>query len=107
MSACVSWESKRTRETRGVERRLRARFERVDAYRQNSASIRVRVIDPRFEGMPADRREDLVMEVLDELPEKTRADILMLLILAPSELATLSPLALSNQEFEQPALSRL
>ena len=101
------WESKRTAETRRIERLLRKWFKKANAYRQNSASIRVRVIDPRFEGMSADRREDQVMEVLDELPEKTRADILMLLILAPSELATLSPMALSNLEFEQPLPSRL
>ena len=103
----ANWERKRTRETRGIERQLRERFERADAYRQNSASIRVRVIDSRFEGMSPERREDQVMEVLDELPERTRADILMLLILAPSELETWSPLALSNQEFEAPAVSRL
>jgi hypothetical protein len=46
------WEEKRTPETRRVENLLRgAGYERVDAYRYNSASIRVRVIDQRFEGM--------------------------------------------------------
>ncbi len=103
----VNWESRRTKESRGVEHRLRSRFERADAYRRNSASIRVRVIDRQFEGMSPEGREDRVMEVLNELPAKTRADILMLLILAPSELETLSPLAISNQEFEEPAVSLL
>ena len=45
------WERKRTDETRQVEEVLRqAGFQQADAYRYNSASIRVRVIDPRFEG---------------------------------------------------------
>lgn len=101
------WESKRTRVTRSVEDLLRRRFEKVDAYRQNSASIRVRVIDPQFEGMPLDQREDLVMNVLEELPETTRADILMLLVLSPNELGTLTSQALNNLEFEDPSMSRL
>ena len=53
-TAC-SWEAKRTGETRMVEDLLRnAGFETVDAYRYNPASIRVRVIDKRFEGMSTD-----------------------------------------------------
>jgi hypothetical protein len=48
------WEANRTDETRKVEDVLRnAGSERVDAYRYNSASIRVRVIDSRFEGFLA------------------------------------------------------
>jgi hypothetical protein len=54
-TACV-WEAKRTDETQMIERVLReAGFETVDAYRYNTASIRVRVIDQRFEGMPAEK----------------------------------------------------
>ena len=45
-TAVFPWETKRTDETRLVEAELvKARFEQVDAYRYNSASIRVRVID--------------------------------------------------------------
>lgn len=52
------WEAKRTDETRQVEDLLRkAGFEKVDAYRYNSASIRLRVIDSRFERLSAERRE--------------------------------------------------
>jgi septation ring formation regulator EzrA len=46
-----SWEEKRTEETRSVEELLRQHFERADSYRYNSASIRVRVVDSRFEAM--------------------------------------------------------
>ena len=52
------WEAKRTDETRHVEEILRnAGFDQVDAYRYNSASIRVRVIDRRFERLSAEKRE--------------------------------------------------
>lgn len=79
---------RRTDETKGVEERLKhAGFDQVEAYRYNSASIRVRVIDPRFEGMPDEQRDALVEAVLDQIPnERTKGDILLLLTLAPSEM---------------------
>ncbi len=102
------WEEKRTPETREIEDALRREgFERVDAYRYNSASIRVRVIDPRFEEMSVLDREDLVFPVIDKLPERTREDILLLLILAPSELRGRNRHMLVNQEFENPLPSLL
>ena len=44
------WKEMQTEETRQVEQTLRRAFSQVDAYRFNSASIRVRVIDSRFKG---------------------------------------------------------
>ncbi len=97
------WENKKTDETRVIEERFRqAGFQQVDAYRYNSASIRVRVIDPRFEKMPVPEREDLVFEVIDRLDKRTREDILLLLILAPSELKGRNRHLLVNREFEDP-----
>ena len=55
------WESLRTEETRLVEKVLRARFPQTDAYRYNSASIRVRIIDPRFEGLAHEERDAMVL----------------------------------------------
>ena len=102
------WEDRKTSQTRGIEDRLRAAgFERVDAYRYNSASIRVRVIDRRFEGMPTPDREDLVFEVIDKLPKRTKEDIILLLIMAPSELQRRNPLLSVNQDFENPLPSLL
>ena len=67
------WEGKRTNETRGVEDVLRnAGFERVDAYRYNSASIRVRVIDPRFERLKPEERDAMIEPYLSQLPERHR-----------------------------------
>ena len=81
------WEAKRTEESRMVEDTLRrvGRFAQADAYHYNSASIRVRVIDPRFEGMSLEARDALVEPILDQLPEETQADIMSLLTFAPSE----------------------
>jgi len=106
-----SWEAKRTDETRMVERLLRdAGFETVDAYRYNSASIRVRVIDKRFEGMPTEKRDAMVEPYLEKLPERTQADIMNLFTFAPSELQqtpkTLREF-LMNTEFEDPSPSML
>lgn len=105
------WEAKRTDETRRVEDVLRsAGFERVDAYRYNSASIRVRVIDSRFEGLPAERRDAMVEPHLDNLPERTQADIMNLVTFAPSELEQppqASRESLLNTEFEDPSPSML
>ena len=81
------WETRQTDETRLVEGALkRAGFDQVDAYRYNSASIRVRVIDPRFEGLPIEKRDAMVEPVLEQLPERTQADIMTLLTFAPAEL---------------------
>src|SRR5207253_1037115 len=106
-----AWEAKRTDETRQVEEVLkRAGLDQVDAYRYNSASIRVRVIDPRFEGMPRDKRDGMVEPHLEQLPERTQADIVTLFTFAPSELQqsakTLKEFLL-NTEFEDPSPSIL
>src|SRR5438477_9123794 len=81
------WEGKRTSETRMVEDLLRQHFQQADSYRYNSASIRVRVIDPRFEGMPREKRDAMVEQYLDKLPPETQRDIVTLFTFAPSELA--------------------
>jgi hypothetical protein len=105
------WEAKRTDETQMVERVLReAGFETVDAYRYNSASIRVRVTDQRFEGMPAEKRDAMVEPYLDTLPERTQADIMNLFTFAPSELQQTPKTFrefLKNTEFEDPSPSML
>lgn len=105
------WQHKRTDETRQVEQfLLDAGFERVDAYRYNSASIRVRVIDPRFEGRSVEERDAMVEPHLDRLPERTQADIVNLFTFAPSELQQTPQTFrefLLNTEFEDPTPSML
>ena len=99
----LPWESMKDDDSRRIETLLReAGFERVDAYRFNSASVRVRVIDPRFEEMPVPEREDMVFPVIERLPERIREDILLLLTMAPSELKGRNRHLLVNLEFESP-----
>ena len=110
-TATIPWEAKRTDETRQVEEVLRkAGFNRVDAYRYNSASIRLRVIDPRFEGLSPEKRDAMVEPYLERLPERTQADIMTLFTFAPSELHQ-SPKTfrefLKNTEFDNPSPSML
>lgn len=79
-------ESKRTPQTRDVERALRsAGFVQSDAYRYNSAAIRLRVIDPRFEGLKIAERDALIEPILETLPEETQGDIMSVFTFAPSE----------------------
>ena len=96
------WEDKRT-----PEQFLGGEFDRVEAYRFNSASIHVRVIDHRFEGKSIAEREDLVLPLLKKLPKRTQEDILWLLTVAPSELQGFNRHTVFNHEFEHPLPSRL
>src|ERR1700730_7748668 len=110
-TSAFPWEAKRTDETCRVEEVLRkAGFAKVDAYRYNSASIRVRVIDSRFEGMPREKRDAMVEEQLDKLPPETQRDIVTLFTFAPSELAR-TPRTfrefMQNTEFDNPSPTML
>ena len=100
------WEEKKTEETRKLESFFRTEFPRTDAYRFNPASIRVRVIDDRFEGKTIAEREALVLPLYKKLPKKTQEDVLLLLLLAPSEQKTFNRQTLMNVEFEQPLLTQ-
>ena len=76
----------------------------ADLYRQNNASIRVRVIDRRFEGMTKSRRHDQVWDFLTaHLADDILPDVSLLLAVAPAELGG----SLINLEFEQPTHSAL
>lgn len=104
------WENKRTEESREVENSLRrAGFQQVDAYRYNSASLRIRIIDSKFEGLDAEDRDAMVEKELDKLPENTQGDIVFLLTLAPTDLESDEALGrrMLNHEFEHPSRSEL
>lgn len=73
-------------------------------YRQNSASIRLRVIDRRFEGMTKSRRHADVWNFLAaRVPGDTLADVSLVLTVPPAELKN----SFANFEFEQPTPSGL
>ena len=96
-----AWEHLKTPETKKIERLLRKTFPNTEAYRYNSASIRVRVIDKKFAGKSMLEREDRVLPLIRTLPEETQADIVILLMLAPDD----ANLSLMNLEFENPSPS--
>ena len=85
------WELRRTDETRKIESVLQPSFYQVDAYRYNSASIRIRIIDPKFEGLHHMDRVKLIEPYLEPFPENIQRDICRLFLLTPKE---------RNREFE-------
>ena len=105
------WDSKRTEESRMVEKKLlEAGFQRVDAYRYNSASLRVRIVDMRFEGVDREARDAMVEAYIDSLPSNTQADIVNLVLVTPSELNAPSDTFrgfMLNTEFDNPSPSML
>lgn len=109
-SATRAWEAKRTTETRWIEAVLNSGFDQADAYRYNSASIRLRVIDRRFEGIPREKRDAMVEEQIGTFPPETQRDIVTLFTFAPSELSG-SPKNfrefMLNTEFDDPSPSML
>jgi stress-induced morphogen len=73
-------------------------------YRQNSASIRLRVVDRRFEGMTKSRRHADVWQFLAaRVPEDTLSDVSLVLAIAPAEMRE----SFANFEFERPVPSQL
>ncbi len=69
---------------------------RIDAYRYNSACIRVRIIDRDFAGMHMNRRHDRLWDLLEALPEDTQSEISLLFLFTPNEART----SQMNGEFE-------
>ena len=100
---------KKDKATRQIEKVLHPQFPNVEAYRHNTFSIRVRVIDPRFAGLNAAERDALVAPLLATLPEDIEREILLLLTLTPDETepSNLSRYSLLNLEFEDPRPSTL
>ena len=109
-TAAPAWHAKRTDETHHVEEVLRqGGFDQVDAYRYNSASIRVRVIDRRFEESRARARCDgreIPRQAAPGDPARHRDP----LHLPPSELArtpTTFREFMQNSEFDDPSPTTL
>src|SRR5438132_7592979 len=69
------------------------------AYRYNSVSMRLRIVNKRFKGMNRSKRFDLVEPIIDTLPENTQSDLLLVLLLAPEEVDH----SAGNYEFEHPS----
>ncbi len=74
---------------------------RIDLYRQNPASVRIRIIDPDFVGLSRVDRHDRVWKYLEPLSEDDEGDISMLVLLTPDE----TNRSTANLEFEDPVPS--
>lgn len=70
----------------------------VALYRWSPHSIRIRVIDPRFEGMGFFARHDEVWNYFRSLPDEVVGQINLLITPAPSELGS----SRKNYLFENP-----
>jgi hypothetical protein len=75
----------------------------IEAYRQNSVSVRARVIDPTFQGKSRSQREEELWAALDRLPEDVVAEISVLLLLTPEEAKS----SFASMDFDNPIPSRI
>jgi len=90
--------------TRRIEKLLAKRYgelhprAKIKVYRYNPVSIRIRIIDPDFEGKTISERDKEVWSILRSLPESVRLDISVLLLITPREQAR----SMMSHEFEDP-----
>jgi stress-induced morphogen len=75
----------------------------IEAYLQNSVSIRIRIVDPDFSGLSKIQRHELVWKQFEALPEETLSYLSTLLLLTPDERTT----SFASVEFDDPVRSRL
>lgn len=76
---------------------------RIDLYRQNAVSVRLRIIDPEFAGQGRPQRSQSVWQHLGQLPDEVQSDISTVLLLTPDEAGR----SFANMEFEDPVPSKL
>jgi len=98
----VDAQVQRILEALGEYERIHSNAE-IEVRRQNPVSIRIRIIDPDFEGMNRVDREPEVWRLLRTLPEDVLPDITMVLLLTPKEVEG----SLASREFDAPVPSRL
>ena len=76
---------------------------KIELYRQNSVSVRIRILSPEFAGRSRAQREEEVWAILNKLPEETLAEISLLLLLTPNEAKN----SFASLEFDDPIPSKL
>jgi hypothetical protein len=75
----------------------------IEGRRHSPVSIRLRIIDPDFQGKDRLEREPELWTLLQRLPEDVFVNITMLLLLTPEEAAK----SFASQEFEHPVPARV
>lgn len=76
---------------------------KIDLYRWDRVSVRIRIIDPQFAGKGRADRSRYVWDYLETLPDDVQGEISMVLLLTPDEVKT----SFANMEFEDPVPSEL
>jgi len=76
---------------------------RIDLYRQNNVSVRVRIIDPDFAGQGKPQRSQHAWKYLGKLTDEVQSDISTVLLLTPDE----TKMSFANFEFDDPIPSKL
>ncbi|MGD9633145.1 MAG: hypothetical protein AB7U97_07695 [Pirellulales bacterium] len=98
------WDSKLTEIAGALAKYEAARPDAdVSLYRQNAASIRIRVIDEYFDGLGIGDRGKLFWPFLRSLSDDARSEISVLLLLTPEEV----PTSFANADFACPVPSGL
>jgi len=72
-------------------------------YRQNSVSVRIRIIDPSFKDLTRIQRSNLIWTYFHTLSEDEQSEISMLILLTPEEVEK----SFANMEFDDPVTSDL
>ena len=75
----------------------------ISLYRQNGVSVRIKIVDPEFEGVSKSARHASAWGFLERLPDEIQSDISMLVLLAPGQ----ENQSLANIEFEDPSRSAI
>lgn len=75
----------------------------IEGYRQNSVSLRIRIVDPDFAGVSRTDRHNTVWRILDELPEEIQSHLSTILLLTPDE----KKASFASFEFDDPVPSKL
>jgi hypothetical protein len=69
---------------------------RIDIHRDNDVIIRIRIIDPGFQGLDRVERDAQIWPLLEKLPEDTLNQITFMLPITPKE----TKKSMANMDFE-------
>jgi|SRR5581483_7122979 len=75
----------------------------IEGYRQNSVSLRIRIVDPDFSRLSRADRHEEVWRLLEPLPEEIQSQVSTILLLTPEE----QKKSFANLEFDDPIPSKL
>ena len=73
----------------------------IEAYRQDSANVRLRIVDANFKGMSLMDRHNSIWASIDHLPLGVLSQVSILLPLTPDE----KTISFASQDFDDPVPS--